>query len=125
MTNFKWIMESPYCSQISPLYNLDTYYHPNIANSAIPTFNDKSLWNIPLPTAAWSKQEQQEEQPVYCALSASTQPSLKALAIYLHSCAGWPFTETWCVATANVNYLSWPHLPQFTGPALIRKHLLK
>ena len=106
----------PIVPQSAPRINLDTYYHPKIVNSAIPTFNDKSLWNIPLPTAPWSEQEQQEEQPVYCALSAYTQPSLEALAIYLHSCAGWPVTETWCAAIANGNYSSWPHLSQFTGP---------
>ena len=72
----------PIVPQSAPHINLDTYYHPKIANSAIPTFNNKSLWNIPLPTAAWLRQE---EQPVYCALSAYSKPLLEALAIYLHA----------------------------------------
>ena len=38
--------------QSAPHINPDTYYHPKIANSAIPSFNDKSLWNVPLPNAA-------------------------------------------------------------------------
>ena len=113
--------------QSPPRINLDTYHHPNIANSVVPTFDHKSLFNMPL-TAAWSKREQQDqhkEPPVYCALSAYTQPTLEPLAMYLHSCAGWPVTETWCAAIANNNYSLWPHLSQFIGPAWIRKHLLK
>ena len=75
---------------IVPRTNLDTISDPKIANRAIPTFNERSLLDIPL-----------REQPVYCALSAYSQPSLEALAIYLHLCAGWPVTETWCTAIAN------------------------
>ena len=114
----------PIVPQPAPRINIDSYYQPHIANSALPTFNHKSLFNMPL-TAAWTKQDQQVEAPVYCALSAYSQPSLEALAIYLHACAGWPVTETWCTAIANGNYSSWPHLSKFTGPTWIRKHLPK
>ena len=88
-------------------------------------YKDKPLWDISLPTATWLPQgqkEQQEQPQIYCALSAHTQPTLEILAIYLHSCAGWLITETWCSAIVNRNYSSWPHLSQFTGPALIQKH---
>ena len=107
--------------QSAPRISLDTYYNPKIANSVVPTLNVKALLNFSIPTAAWLKQE----PPIYCALSAYTQPILEALAIYLHSCAGWPVTETLGSAIANRNYSSWPHLSQFTGPAWIRKHLPK
>ena len=83
-----WLWKVPIVQQSAPRINLDTYYHPKIANSVVPTFNNKFLWNIPLPTAAWSQQEQQEEPLIYCALPVYTQPTLEALAIYLHSCAG-------------------------------------
>ena len=118
-------MEGPFCSTICHTHQHDTYYHPKIVNNVIPTYNEKPLWDIPLPTTTLSSQEQQEQPPIYCALSAYTQPTLEALVIYLHSCAGWPVTETWCSAIANGNYLSWPHLSQFTDPACIRKHLPK
>ena len=111
--------------QSAPRINLNTLYHPKIANSAVSLYKDKSLWDIPLPTSTWSPKEQQPLPQTYCALSAYTQPTLKALAIHLHSYTGWPVTETWCNVIANGNYSSWPHLSKFTGPAWIRKHLPK
>ena len=121
----------PIVQQSAPRINLDTLYHPKIAHSAVSLYKDKSLWDIPLPTSTWAPPEQQripEQQQipqVYCALIAYTQPTLEALAIYLHSCAGWPVTETWCNAIAKGNYSSWPHLSKFTGPVWVRKHLPK
>ena len=35
-----------------------------------------------------------ERIEVYCAYTAYSQPTLEALAIYLHACAGFPVTET-------------------------------
>ena len=110
-----------------PRITLATARQPKIEDFTIPTFDHTSLFSLPL-TAAWSKHDEQEhlaEPPVYCAWTAYTQPTLEALAIYLHSCAGWPVTETWCAAIANGNYSSWPHLSKFTGPTWIRKHLPK
>ena len=115
----------PIIQQSVPYIYLDTLYHPKIAHSAVTLYKDKSLWDIPLPTSTWAPPEQQQIPQVYCALSAYTQPTLEALAIYLHSCAGWPVTETWCNVIANGNYSSWQHLSKFTGPAWIRKHLPK
>ena len=87
-----------------PIYtNIKSYYQTKVANSAVPTFNDKSLRNIPLPTTTWTPTEQKQ---VYCAWTACTQPILEALAIYLHSCTGFPVTETWYQAIAKGNYTS-------------------
>ena len=107
-TNGLW--KVPIIQQSAPCIDLDTLYHPKIANSDVSSYKDKSLWDIPLPTSTWSPKEQQPLPQDYCALSAYTQPTLEALAIYLHSCAGWPVTETWCNAIANGNYSSWLHL---------------
>ena len=83
----------PIVHKSTPRINFNACYHPAIANNVVPTYKDKPLWNIPLSTATWSPHEQPH---IYCALSAYTQPTLEALAIYFHSCAGWPVTETWC-----------------------------
>ena len=115
----------PIIEQSTPCIDLDTLYHPKIAHSTNPFYKDKSLWEIPLLASTWAPPEQQQIPQVYCALSAYTQPTIEVLAIYLHSWAGWPVTETWCNAIANGNYLSWPHLSKFTGPTWIRKHLPK
>ena len=37
--------------QSAPSIDLDTYYHPKIANSVVPTFDHKSLFNMPLTAA--------------------------------------------------------------------------
>ena len=104
------LWKAPIIQQSAPRMNLVTYYHPQIANNVVPTYKDKSLWDIPLPTTTWSPQEQQEIPQIYCALSAYTQPTLEALAIYLHLCVGFPVTETWCDIIVKGNYLSWSHL---------------
>ena len=44
----------PIVQQSAPIINLDTYYRPKIANSVIPTFDHKFLFNM-LLTPAWSK----------------------------------------------------------------------
>ena len=112
-----------------PRIDLDTLYHPKIAHNAVSLYKDKSLWDIPLPTSTWAPPEQQRIQEqqctpqVSCALSAYTQPTLEALAIYLHSCASWPVAETWCNAIAKGNYSSWPHLSKCIGLAWVRKHV--
>ena len=53
------IVESP------PRITLDTDFHPKIANSAIPTFNHTSLFNLPL-TAAWSKHDEHIKELELC-----------------------------------------------------------
>ena len=90
---------------VNNVCNIESCYQPKVANSAVPTFNDKTLWNIPLPTVPRIPSERINSKriEVYCAYTAYTQPTLEALAIYLHACAGFPVTKTWCQAIGKGN----------------------